>query len=315
LEIRALDRWGKAVHLKTTYVVNGDGAYLLLGGQLVPHEYELKINWNLSNQMQYFSPSVMFILTNVNLDGLDESGLSDYFIIEPGKNQASLSTISTFEPPSIPGSSETIQFTVDDGYTQTHYSITLRVESCPSTHDLITDKCEEQPPDWINRPHVREILLGSALVLTALLVIYPLVRRTRIQARAYGHLREEHPYYQEQTRFMSSLIPMLEKAIISDTEDPVQYWDVFQKFSDSDDSMSHSDIVDFAMKQAVGEWERTFRVMDEMDDGLHNDSVNPDKVAEITLHILRDGRDLTGALEDLFDDGILNYSNIGGEEE
>ena len=114
---------------------------------------------------------------------------------------------------------------------------------------------------------------------------------------------------------MSSLIPMLEKAIISDTEDPVQYWDVFQKFSDSDDSMSHSEIVDFAMKQAAGEWERTFRVMDEMDDGLHNDSVNPDKVAEITLHILRDGRDLTGALEDLFDDGILNYSNIGGEEE
>jgi hypothetical protein len=55
--------------------------------------------------------------------------------------------------------------------------------------------------------------------------------------------------------------------------------------------------------------------MDEMDDGLHNESVDSDKVAEITVHILRDGRDLAGALEDLFDDGLLNYSNIGGEEE
>ena len=62
-------------------------------------------------------------------------------------------------------------------------------------------------------------------------------------------------------------------------------------------------------------WERTFRVYDQMDDGFHNDSVDPDKVAEITIQILRDGRELVGALEDLFDDGILNYSNVGGEEE
>ena len=314
LEIRALDRWGKAVHLEMTYVVNGTGAYLLLDGQLVQHEYNLTINWNLSNQKKYFSPFVMFTLNNVNLDGLDESGLSDYFIIGSGNNQASLSTISTFEPPSVPGSSETIQFTVDDGYTQTSYSITLRVEPCPSTHDLVNDKCKEKPLDWINRPHIRGILLGSALVLIAL-VIFPLVRRTRSQARAHGWLNDQHPYFQEQTRFMDSLIPMLEKTLFSGTDGPAQDWEVFRKFSDSEDSMSPTEMVDFALKHAVGEWERTFRVMDEMDDGLHNESVDSDKVAEITVHILRDGRDLAGALEDLFDDGLLNYSNIGGEEE
>jgi hypothetical protein len=108
---------------------------------------------------------------------------------------------------------------------------------------------------------------------------------------------------------------MLEKTLFSGTDGPAQDWEVFRKFSDSEDSMSPTEMVDFALKHAVGEWERTFRVMDEMDDGLHNESVDSDKVAEITVHILRDGRDLAGALEDLFDDGLLNYSNIGGEEE
>ncbi len=53
--------------------------------------------------------------------------------------------------------------------------------------------------------------------------------------------------------------------------------------------------------------------MDHRDDGLHNDSVDLDKVADITLHSLRLGRDLAPTLEDYFDDGELNFSNT--EEE
>ena len=64
-------------------------------------------------------------------------------------------------------------------------------------------------------------------------------------------------------------------------------WKIFQNFSKDKQKTDINEIMEWCLKHAAGEWERTLRVYDQMDDGFHNDSVDPDKVAEITIQILR----------------------------
>lgn len=310
-----VDQWGNIFTFEETYVVNGMGAILIHAnsGDTITTGQQMTIFWNKSNLVHLEPPNVLFNILNINFENLNNSVLDEDFTVEKGNNFANL--IAKFDFPQTPGSNKEIDFIIDDGFTQTHFIIDIRVQECPPNKNPNNDECVDNK--WYQNLDEKVSFSVLAIVfglIFILMIMTPVYRKQR-KVDNYPWINKQSPFYEHQHRFMKSLIPMLENDIFSGLENPVKDWKIFQNFSKDEQEINTNEIMQWCLKHAAGEWERTLRVYDQMDDGFHNDSVDPDKVAEITIQILRDGRELGGALEDLFDDGILNYSNEGGEEE
>ena len=318
LEITVIDQWGNIFTFEETYAVNGLGAILISAstGEILTNEDQITIFWNKSNLPS--DSSVLFNILNINYENLNHSALDDDFTIDIGDNFANLIAKKGILP-QTPGSNKEIDFTIDDGFTQTNFVIDIRIQECPSNKNLVSNECIDYK--WYQYQSLEEkvplpIFAVVLCLIIVLMIIAPVYRKQRNNSDNYHSLiNKKGPFSEHQNKFMKSLIPMLENDLFSGLENPVKDWKIFQNVSKDFKKTDINEIMKWCLKHAAGEWDRTLRVYDQMDDGFHNDSVDPDKVAEITIQILRDGRDLGGALEDLFDDGILNYSNIGGEEE
>jgi len=187
LQINALDRYGRECVFIVEYMVIGRGVEVTYWGEgdwaVVDSEtdYSISFHWDKVELSNFFREEMQ--IEGVNLDSLVDTPLEPYFTVirspqgeDPMNHVVRLVWKRSLEP-SI-GENTTFNFYVDDGWSMVNYSLTISVESCPSTHihNLSTDQCESIPSSDEKNDFAesfRRIIFNNipALALVSLVII------------------------------------------------------------------------------------------------------------------------------------------------
>ena len=286
IQALGFDNWGNPRAFEVNYSVIGTGALIFLGGEPITPDQENELILNGSEFEEFMDTDL--ILLNINSETLDHSEISLFFEIETQGTAVHLRPNEDFRLSIQRG--ETIEFNVDDGFTSSTFKVSVKVENSERNNFQIK---------------------AVGIAALCLFCVFALMYAKRGEERD-PILSSNLLILEKQRRFLSIIESKAESAL-SDPEEDSDTWHIFRYIISDNQEGSREEKKELILKQAKGEWERALREMDHRDDGLHNDSVDLDKVADITLHSLRLGRELAPTLEDYFDDGELNFSNT--EEE